>query len=252
MKTQTEALSWIDQKVGKSLDYDGHYGFQCVDLVAYYCQFLGISPYTGNARYWWESGYDGNGLLERTTTFSNGAIAVFKPNAGNGNAGHIACGREDKGGSFRSLDQNWYNASANGSPAAWVTHAKDNNIYGYLKPRFTGGEQMPNDGDIINAMKVIRHDPNYQPKGSEFDYYKKPENGWNRLHYDYVFAAQQDQDSALGIAGLRDGYLKDIGKSGGFNFPVVEQPQVNQMKQKISGPLSSQYTEVTDKLYRKV
>ncbi len=35
-KTQSEAVSWANSKIGQSLDYDGVYGAQCVDLIKYY------------------------------------------------------------------------------------------------------------------------------------------------------------------------------------------------------------------------
>ena len=37
--TAQEALAWAKAQVGKSLDYDGVYGAQCVDLIKYYYDF---------------------------------------------------------------------------------------------------------------------------------------------------------------------------------------------------------------------
>ena len=47
-KTQSEAVNWANAQIGKSLDQDGVYGAQCVDLIRYYYQFLGVSPVSGN------------------------------------------------------------------------------------------------------------------------------------------------------------------------------------------------------------
>lgn len=47
--SQSDAVSWAINQIGKSLDYDGVYGAQCVDLIAYYYQALGTTTPGGNA-----------------------------------------------------------------------------------------------------------------------------------------------------------------------------------------------------------
>ena len=39
--TAADAIAWAQSQVGKSLDYDGVYGAQCVDLICCYYQYLG-------------------------------------------------------------------------------------------------------------------------------------------------------------------------------------------------------------------
>ncbi len=46
--TQQEAVNWANSQIGKSLDQDGVYGAQCVDLIRYYYIYLGASPVGGN------------------------------------------------------------------------------------------------------------------------------------------------------------------------------------------------------------
>lgn len=48
-KTQSQAVEWANSKVGQSLDYDGAYGAQCVDLICFYYSFLGNTSPGGNA-----------------------------------------------------------------------------------------------------------------------------------------------------------------------------------------------------------
>ena len=43
--TAQDALSWVRSQLGKSLDYDGVYGAQCVDLIKYYYAYLGCASY---------------------------------------------------------------------------------------------------------------------------------------------------------------------------------------------------------------
>ena len=55
-KTQTDALNWVKSQVGKTLDYDGAYGGQCVDFIMFYYTFLGVNAVGGNGcDYAWNS-----------------------------------------------------------------------------------------------------------------------------------------------------------------------------------------------------
>ena len=48
-KTQTQAVEWATSKSGGiSLDHDGVYGAQCVDLIRYYYSYLGATPVSGS------------------------------------------------------------------------------------------------------------------------------------------------------------------------------------------------------------
>ena len=46
--TAADAIAWVQSQVGKSLDYDGVYGAQCVDLICCYYQYLGQRSPGGN------------------------------------------------------------------------------------------------------------------------------------------------------------------------------------------------------------
>ena len=41
-KTSDEAINWVKSQVGNSIDADGAYGAQCVDLIRAYYNFLGV------------------------------------------------------------------------------------------------------------------------------------------------------------------------------------------------------------------
>lgn len=153
--TQAEALDWVSKQIGKSLDYDGHYGPQCMDLIGFYTQFLGHTLVKPQARLVWEQGIDS--WYSKVGSPQPGDIVVFKPNAGNGQSGHIAVVYQVNAGSIRSLDQNWVNASlTNGSPAAWVNHPIDGSIYGYVRPQFNGGQDMA-DKINQNTSRILQH-----------------------------------------------------------------------------------------------
>jgi len=48
--SQSEALNWLHNAVGVSIDFDGAYGAQCVDLLKAYYDYLGVGPHHGNAQ----------------------------------------------------------------------------------------------------------------------------------------------------------------------------------------------------------
>ncbi len=87
-KTQEEALAWVRSQAGSSLDYDGIWGAQCVDLIMYYYKFLEGYNVSGNA-----VDYISNDLPEgwyRDNTPSPGAIVVWGAGSYEGKPEHYA------------------------------------------------------------------------------------------------------------------------------------------------------------------
>ena len=83
---QDAAINWCKSKVGSSLDYDGYYGCQCVDLIKYYYKYLGKAPVTGNGKdYTWNSLPSGWSRIKGAKP-QKGDILVFT----NGKNGHVA------------------------------------------------------------------------------------------------------------------------------------------------------------------
>jgi len=86
--SQDEAVAWVRSRAGKSLDYDGRYGAQCVDLILYYYNYLVGYTVSGNATdYQWNSLPDG---WYRTSTPTPGDIVVWAPGAYEGKPEHYA------------------------------------------------------------------------------------------------------------------------------------------------------------------
>lgn len=98
---------------GKSLDYDGKFGPQCVDEIDYYMRdVLGFPIVWANAIDWF--GKDQPWLTWVANTPTNvppkGAIIVWRQDfkVGTGIYGHIAIAYQDIGVmQFTSFDQNW-------------------------------------------------------------------------------------------------------------------------------------------------
>lgn len=101
---------------GKSLDYDGLYGYQCVDLIKVYLDWcFGIKPGAwGNAKDYWNalnkpgmSDYFYKVPNTRDLVVQRGDIVVWGAMRGNP-YGHVAIGLgEGDVNGFQSLDQNW-------------------------------------------------------------------------------------------------------------------------------------------------
>lgn len=47
-RTQADAIQWVKSKLGQSIDADGVYGAQCVDLILAYYDYLGVPRASGN------------------------------------------------------------------------------------------------------------------------------------------------------------------------------------------------------------
>lgn len=112
--TRDEAVSWANAQIGKGLDYDGKYGNQCVDLIKYYYDYLGVANYaTGNA-----NAYITNPLPPGWTRvygdYQPGDIGVWKVNHSCGTCitnqyGHVAIITSADSVGFNAVTQNTEN-----------------------------------------------------------------------------------------------------------------------------------------------
>ena len=139
--TRDDALKWVYAQEGKFLDYDGAYGAQCVDLIAYYYKYLGQSKYVkGNG-----CDYVSNALPDGWIRIKN--TADFVPEPGNiavwgtelSAYGHVAIILSADVHSFVSMDQNW----PRGSACKRVTH-NYNKFWGVIRPNFKSTTTMNN------------------------------------------------------------------------------------------------------------
>lgn len=126
---------------GKGIDFDGYYGYQCVDLYRQYCQeVLGIpqSPKVTGASNIWES-YLKEHFIEIKNTPDAipqfGDIIIWNKYAGGG-YGHVAIFDSGDVDSFTSFDQNW--------PVGSLCHFQPHNytnVIGWLRPKSI--QQLP-------------------------------------------------------------------------------------------------------------
>lgn len=111
---------------GKGIDFDGYYGFQCMDLAHQYAvEVVGkdFAPAPA-AKDVWNQNIDGYDKIPNTPTGvpTKGDIMVW--GTGIGAYGHIAIFDNGNVNSFQSFDQNW--------PINSLCHIQDHNYTGVL------------------------------------------------------------------------------------------------------------------------
>jgi hypothetical protein len=130
------AKQWLDSTVGKYIDADGIYKYQCVDLVKdYFPKVIGIPAIRNNAKDYWTNYPTAHFTkIANTPSFipKRGDIMVW--GTGVGTYGHIAiCEGEATTNYFVSLDQNW--PYSNGTtPSKYIRH-NYNSVLGVLRPK---------------------------------------------------------------------------------------------------------------------
>ena len=129
--TAQEALAWAKAQVGKSLDYDGVYGAQCVDLIKYYYDFLGCASYARGHG----CDYATNALPSGWARYQGaqpqpGDILVYSGNASNP-YGHVAIYEADRVTYHQNLDYNqWVVCSS------YQYNRLGNPYWGVIRPDF--------------------------------------------------------------------------------------------------------------------
>lgn len=184
--TADEAIAWVDSQVGRSIDYDGAYGAQCVDLAKAYYHYLGVTPAFGN------------GADYRTNKLPDGwqRIAGAQPQKGDilvytarsRGLGHVAIYDSDTSAYHQHLHADSRVEHVTGSSYAAFSNIK---YWGVIRPDFAdagnaGGENgtsSGNDaGDGGTAMYRL-----YNPNSGEHFYTKNSAEakrlasiGWNK------------------------------------------------------------------------
>ncbi|WP_429950283.1 hypothetical protein IGJ55_000745 [Enterococcus sp. AZ170] len=135
-----EVVSYTESLVGKSVDEDGAYGSQCMDLTVHIMKrYFGWHPY-GNAIELTSQNLPNSFSRVRVTSadqIKTGDILIW----GLGEFatyGHTAIAIEDgsSNGTFVSIDQNWLNPSLTvGSPAARIRHNM-HGVWGVIRPNY--------------------------------------------------------------------------------------------------------------------
>ncbi len=141
--SQADAVAWANAQIGKSLDYDGEWGAQCVDLIYFYYQYLGVSPMGGNAcDYTWNSLPSG---WQRINYYSGlspnpGDICVWGGYQGPAISefGHIGIVTSGNANTFSTVEQN-----VGGQYVQTVSSRQTNSVACFIRPDFITDTTAP-------------------------------------------------------------------------------------------------------------
>lgn len=202
---------------GQSLLYPGsdeEYRGQCTQSARLWIKQEGVNPPAyGSAYLFYDNGVPGFTKIPRGQPIKTGDLVVYSKAFG-GN-GHIDVASSDGTiTDYWGWDSNW-------NPLLKLNKVHHNGsdnqyIVGYLRKE---GEEMriPTDIEIIDAKKFITGDPNYQPTGPEFDYYKQledgvPVHGDHQLMYDIIGGGnvriEQAKQSSVKAIKLEKGFYE--------------------------------------------
>ncbi len=153
--TQAQAVNCANSQIGESLDYDGAYGAQCVDLIKYYYAYLGATPATGNG-----CDYATNPLpngwqripYSSGFTAQPGDIAIWTYLASS--AGHVAIVTSANSSIMNLIDQNGATAPAHIVKSCSKNYSSGT-FYGVIRPNFANvSVPSPIIGDNKNYVSV--------------------------------------------------------------------------------------------------
>ncbi len=132
-RTQNDAISWVQSKVGQSLDMDGSYGAQCVDLILAYYDYLGVSRSSGNAcDYAWNTLPAGWQRIQGAQP-QKGDILVYSGNDSNP-YGHVAIYESD----YVTYHQN-FNYHSYVEKVGYKYNGLGNPYWGVIRPNWNSG-----------------------------------------------------------------------------------------------------------------
>ena len=161
--SQTEAVTWATSQIGKGLEYDGIYEYQCVDLIKYYYDYLGNASFaTGNANVYATNPLP-SGWTRVYSNFQPGDVAVWKtdyteytPNGGvyyrTSSLGHVGIIVSAGTSSFDAVNQNFL-----GKAYCTLNTFSNSALQCAIRPDFTGGSvqtTMDWTEDICNPTET--------------------------------------------------------------------------------------------------
>ncbi len=145
--SRSSAVNWANSKVGQSIDWDGVYGAQCVDLIAAYYNYLGTSTPGGNA-----CNYVNNKLpsgWSRIKRDSNvipepGDIAVYDVGWRGNKYGHIAIVISANASDMTTVEQYGSTDHKTHKVNFPYNRGEKYHLWGFIKPNFSGNSSIGN------------------------------------------------------------------------------------------------------------
>ncbi|WP_240507203.1 SH3 domain-containing protein [Staphylococcus cornubiensis] len=160
--SQKNAAQYIQNHIGVGVDFDGYYGYQCMDLAVDYMYQLS----NGNVR------LDGNAYQAKNNHLGNyakvyskksgfvpktGDIVVWSPKSWNGHYGHIGIVKKADSKHFTSLEQNIRGNFSFGEAGRLAEHQYKDVAY-FIRPHFSNKNHPPQSSysdTPINSKVVV-------------------------------------------------------------------------------------------------
>lgn len=155
MKTQSQAVSYIKSTIGKGIDFDKEYGYQCMDLAVDYMYYItdGKVRMWGNAKDAINNDFKGLATVHKNTP-------KFLPKPGDiavdvsGEYGHIQNVLSADLNQYTVVEQNWLGGGASFTEVATKrTHSYGNNLY-FIRPKFAKGKPVKETGKKPTSKKL--------------------------------------------------------------------------------------------------
>ncbi len=199
--TREAAVSWMQSQVGKQIETDGAYYYQCVDLIQAYYQYLGVSRVSGNGKdYAWNSLPDGWQRIEGASP-QPGDILVYTT----GQWGHVALYESD----YATYHQN-YNGHSYVEKITSHYQSCRGGYWGVIRPDFQAtvapsnatisknqywydiGDQIEitvhADGATSYYMSMFKDDVRIAGQNIENGYYSLSASAYGIGHYSAAFS----------------------------------------------------------------
>lgn len=142
-KSQFDAVTWAKSQIGSSIDYDGAYGAQCVDLIMAYYDFLGEKRGIGNAVDYvrnkipdgWERIKDAKPRMGDVLIYEGEPDIYY---------GHLGI-YESKNSSYHQANGVVYNTN---KPYYMITSSRGAPYWGVIRPVFTDDEKDESTSEV--------------------------------------------------------------------------------------------------------
>ena len=140
MKTLKDADKYIKKAIGKGIDFDGQYGYQCADLSVDYMYYITDKKVRmwGNAKDLINNDFKGLATVYKNTPSflaKKGDVFVMGANRGGG-YGHTGIVVSATLNTITVIDQNWLGGGATFSEVTTKrTHAYDKEMW-FIRPKF--------------------------------------------------------------------------------------------------------------------
>ena len=140
MKTLKQADNYIKKSIGKGIDFDGQYGYQCADLSVDYMYYITDKKVRmwGNAKDLINNDFKGLATVYKNTPSflaKKGDVFVMGANRGGG-YGHTGIVVSATLNTITVIEQNWLGGGASFSEVTTKrTHAYDKEMW-FIRPKF--------------------------------------------------------------------------------------------------------------------